>query len=84
MQGGGVRGGHLHETTKAWITLIMAVCAGMKLGYTTTSQDQEGDQEEFEQEEESSRWKKSARTSCRLVEKRQAVTYEQQVFQAET
>ena len=28
VQGGGVRGGHLHETTKAWITLIMAVCAG--------------------------------------------------------
>ena len=78
VQGGGVRGGHLHETTKAWITLIMAVCAGMKLGYTT-GQDQEVDQEEFEQDEENIRWKKSARTSCRLVEKRQAVTYEQQV-----
>ena len=73
-----MRGGHLHETTKAWITLIMAVCAGMKLGYTT-GQDQEVDQEEFEQDEENIRWKKSARTSCRLVEKRQAVTYEQQV-----
>ena len=82
VQGGGVRGGHLHETTKAWITLIMAVCAGMKLGYTT-SQDQQAEQEEFEEEEESTRWKKSVRTSCRLVEKRQAVTYEQQVDRAE-
>ena len=80
VQGGGVRGGHLHETTKAWITLIMAVCAGMKLGY---SQDQQGEEEEFEQDEDNMRWKKSARTSCRLVEKRQAVTYEQQVCQTE-
>ena len=22
VQGGGVKGGHLHETTKAWITLV--------------------------------------------------------------
>ena len=84
VQGGGVRGGHLHETTKAWITLIMAVCAGMKLGYTSSGQDQQGEEEEeFEQDEDNIRWKKSARTSCRLVEKRQAVTYEQQVCQTE-
>ena len=34
VQGGGVKGGHLHETTKAWMTLIMAICAGMKMGYS--------------------------------------------------
>ena len=78
--GGGVRGGHLHETTKAWMTLIMAVCAGMKMGYTTDKMDTEEDEEEdFEQEDENMRWKKSGRTSCRLVEKRPAVSYEQQV-----
>ena len=77
--GGGVRGGHLHETTKAWMTLIMAVCAGMKMGYSSEEVEKEEDEEDFEQDDESLRWKKSGRTSCRLVEKRQAVSYEQQV-----
>ena len=71
------------------MTLIMAVCAGMKMGYTTDKMDTEEDEEEdFEQEDENMRWKKSGRTSCRLVEKRPAVSYEQQVtfsvFQAAT
>ena len=79
VQGGGVRGGHLHETTKAWMTLIMAICAGMKMGYSKEEVEKEEDEEDFEQDEENMRWKKTARTSCRLVEKRQAVSYEQQV-----
>ena len=31
--GGGVKGGHWHETTNAWITLMHAICMGMKMGY---------------------------------------------------
>ena len=78
VQGGGVKGGHLHETTKAWISLVQAICMGMKMGYTT----EEGKQAQ-EEGEYNLRWRKSMRSSssasCRLMEKRQAVSYEQQV-----
>ena len=90
VQGGGVRGGHLHETTKAWITLIQAICMGMKMGYTKEDEKQVGKEEEWlesQEEEYNLRWRKSMRsssgsssTSCRLMEKRQAVSYEQQVL----
>ena len=46
VQGGGVNGGHLHETTKAWISLVQAICMGMKMGYTK----EEGKQSEQEEE----------------------------------
>ena len=84
-QGGGVKGGHLHETTKAWITLVQAVCSGMKQGYTGTGDKAEREAAEEEEmtwaeEEESLRWRKSVRSgSNRLVDKRQAITYETQV-----
>ena len=86
VQGGGVRGGHLHETTKAWIMLIQAICMGMKRGYTKESECQENEEEELMGEEDdecSTRWRKALRSSssgsCRLIAKRQAVSYEQQV-----
>ena len=83
-QGGGVKGGHLHETTKAWITLVQAVCSGMKLGYTGDKAEREAAAAEEEmswaEEEESLRWRKSVRSgSNRLIDKRQAITYETQV-----
>ena len=82
-QGGGVKGGHLHETTKAWITLVQAVCSGMKLGYTGDKAEREAAEEEemtWAEEEESLRWRKSVRSgSNRLIDKRQAITYETQV-----
>ena len=34
LHGGVVKGGHLHETTKAWITIVQAICIGKKMGYT--------------------------------------------------
>ena len=80
-----MKGGHLHETTKAWITLVQAVCSGMKQGYTYTGDKAEREAAEEEEmtwaeEEESLRWRKSVRSgSNRLVDKRQAITYETQV-----
>ena len=78
-----MKGGHLHETTKAWITLVQAVCSGMKLGYTGDKAEREAAAEEemsWAEEEESLRWRKSVRSgSNRLIDKRQAITYETQV-----
>ena len=79
-----MKGGHLHETTKAWITLVQAVCSGMKLGYTGDKAEREAAAAEEEmswaEEEESLRWRKSVRSgSNRLIDKRQAITYETQV-----
>ena len=83
VQGGGVKGGHLHETTKAWITLIQAMCTGMKMGYVqeTEEVEQEEDATWDEQEDDPVRWRKSVRNNNnRLIDKRQAITYEQQVM----
>ena len=86
VQGGGVKGGHLHETTKAWISLVQVICMGMKMGYTREEGKQAQEEEEWlgdQEEEYDLRWRKSMRSSssasCRLMEKRQAVSYEQQV-----
>ena len=57
VQGGGVKGGHLHETTKAWITLVQAICMGMKMGYT---------REEKEEEEEEWQVSTEQHLACRL------------------
>ena len=82
VQGGGVKGGHLHETTKAWITLVQAVCTGMKMGYSKEEDTMDNMMEEEErwadQEEEPLKWRKSLKNN-RLVDKRQAITYEKQV-----
>ena len=81
LQGGGVKGGHLHETTKAWITLIQAVCTGMKMGYTSdqddTGQDTDGDKcpAGDHDEDPTQMWRKD---SSRLIDKRPAVTYDHQ------
>ena len=79
-----MKGGHLHETTKAWITLVQAVCSGMKQGYTGDKAEREAAEEEemtWAEEEESLRWRKSVRSgSNRLVDKRQAISYETQVW----
>ena len=54
VQGGGVKGGHLHETTKAWISLVQAICMGMKMGYIREEGKQAQEEEEWlgDQEEE--------------------------------
>ena len=39
VQGAGVQGGLLHETTKAWMSLVLAICQGMKLGYSSNEAD---------------------------------------------
>jgi len=42
VQGGGMRGGLLHETTKAWIGLVLAICHAMKSGYKSVEQADQG------------------------------------------
>ena len=86
VQGGGVKGGHLHETTKAWITLIQAVCTGMKMGYSQEEESpdtmlEEEEERMADQEEEPLKWRKSLKNN-RLGDKRQAITYEKQVSPA--
>jgi len=76
--GSGLRGGPLHETTQAWMSLILAICHGMKSGYTD-NEETEDFEEDPQIEELCSR--KSFRTpvgsfspgNCRLLEKRQGI-----------
>ena len=82
VQGGGVKGGHLHETTKAWITLIQAMCTGMKMGYVQEIEEDQLEEEDTweDQQDDPIKWRKSVRNNNnRLLDKRQAITYEQQV-----
>ena len=98
-----MKGGHLHETTKAWITLVQvrttavlqcvvtvtmqplqAVCSGMKLGYTAEEGAGRGEEEpglqDTEAEQETSGWRRTVPgSSNRLIDKRQALTHDQQV-----
>ena len=95
-----MKGGHLHETTKAWITLVQvrtpaalqcvvtpplqAVCSGMKLGYTAEEGAGRGEEEAWlqdtEAEQETSGWRRTvAGSTNRLIDKRQALTHDQQV-----
>merc|ERR1719150_2678677 len=37
-----MRGGLLHETTKAWIGLVLVICHAMKSGYKCGQQKEEG------------------------------------------